>query len=72
MPVVDLNHGGRWQEWEAQWADRGVGAVRSEPTFYRHGVDGPAAAQAETATGHGWAAIVAVNSVRGVPWVGDP
>ncbi len=69
VPVVDLNDEGRWVESLPEWAGRGTRALRIAPAFYRHRVDGPeATALAQTAGEHGWPVVVALNSVRGVPW----
>lgn len=71
VPVVDLNDEGRWMESLPEWAERGVRALRIAPAFYRNRLDGPeTAALARAAGERGWPVVVALNSVRGVPWVG--
>jgi len=66
-----LHDEGRWTESLADWAERGVRALRSEPAFYRNHLDGPeAVALARAAAERNWPVVVALNSVRGVTWVG--
>ena len=70
VPVVDLNDGGQWRSQVAEWAERGVRAVRIAPAFYHNRVDGEAAeGLAQEAVSRGWPVVVALNAVRGVPWV---
>lgn len=70
-PVVDLNDGGAWRQRVAEWAERGVRGLRIAPAFYRNRLDGGEAQDlAEEAQARGWPVIVALNAVRGVPWVG--
>lgn len=70
VPVVDLNDGGNWLSQVSHWVDQGVRALRIAPAFYRHQVNGTAAeALAQTACEHRWPVVVALSSVRGVPWV---
>lgn len=70
VPVVDLNDGGQWRDQVSEWAERGVKALRIAPAFYRNRIDGPeAAGLAEEALSRAWPVIVALDAVRGVPWV---
>jgi len=74
VPVVDLNDGGHWQEQVPEWTERGVRALRLAPAFYRNSLAGDAATSlAAVAREHRWPIVVAIETVRGIPWVsGQP
>ena len=73
-PVVDLNDGGAWKSRVCDWEAKGVRALRLAPAFYRNSLAGDAAVElARVAMEHHWPVVVAVETVRGLPWVsGQP
>lgn len=69
-PVVDLNDGGAWRSRVAEWEAKGARALRLAPAFYRNSLAGDAAADlAHVALAHHWPVVVAIETVRGLPWV---